>query len=52
MVITIDLMKGTESKQITFNEIKKWEEPYFSGSGTWHKKDISFGTMKGIISIQ
>jgi hypothetical protein len=25
----------------------KWEEPYSSGSGTWHKKDISFGTMKG-----
>jgi len=24
----------------------KWEEPYSSGSGTWHKKDISFGTMK------
>jgi cell fate regulator YaaT (PSP1 superfamily) len=25
----------------------KWEEPYSSGSGTWHKKNITFGTMKG-----
>ena len=37
----------TESKQNAFNEIMKWEETYSSGSGTWHKMDISFWTMKG-----
>jgi thiazole synthase ThiGH ThiG subunit len=51
MIITIDLMKCTETKEITCNEIMKWEEPYSSGSGTWHKNDISPATMKGTIFI-